>query len=277
MQSYTNYLYYNYTNNIGHFQEIIDNLIKGRLLPENMNEQIHNKMKEWFGPDWLFVFGYNVCDKNYSKPQIHKSDPIYKFITVSFLENNEDDDAYDLFVEEARAFLINTVVKLFSHDNVRLSVYGDITQYKFCITDYFEVFQNNLNELTIYIGQGSYTLFNKDFSYSTYGDHLDLTLNKHEIEAHNFQFTNNYYAKIKRFGINGDIDELEYFGNSCKKSMTAVLNEREYDLNTFLEYTNNKEELIVKEHVTIYKVDTEGNVLMDTPLIDKEIVRRDHE
>lgn len=83
--------------------------------------------------------------------------------------------------------------------------------------------------------------------------------------------------EIKRFGINGDIDELEYFGNSCKKSMTAVLNEREYDLNTFLEYTNNKEELIVKEHVTIYKVDTEGNVLMDTPLIDKEIVRRDHE
>lgn len=121
MQSYTNYLYYNYTNNIDHFQEIIDNLIKGRLLPENMNEQLHDKMKEWFGPDWLFVFGYNVCDKNYSKPQIHKSDPIYKFITVSFLENNEDDDTYDLFVEEARAFLINTVVKLFSHDiNIKI-------------------------------------------------------------------------------------------------------------------------------------------------------------
>lgn len=88
MQSYTNYLYYNYINNIDHFQEIIDNLIKGRLLPENMNEQIHDKMKEWFGPDWLFIFGYKVCDKNYSKPQIHRSDSIYKFITVSVLKNN---------------------------------------------------------------------------------------------------------------------------------------------------------------------------------------------
>lgn len=273
MQNYTNYLYHNYNNNIDHFAEIIDNLIKGNLLPKNMDEQLQNKMSIWFGPDWLYIFGYDICDKNYSKPKLNSSDPIYKFI-ISF---PMDENAYDSFVEEARAFLINTIVKLFSHDQIRLSVYGDITQHRFNISDYFEVFQRNLNELSIDIGQGGYTLFNGTSSYSTYGDHLNLTLNTCEIDDHDLQFTNNYYAKIKQIGIDGDIKELEYFGNSYNKTISSILDEREYNLNTFSDYTDNKEELIVKEHITIYKVDKEGNVLMDTPLIEKEIIRSNYE
>lgn len=272
MKSYTNYLYYNYYHYIDNFTKIIDDLIKGELLPKDMDEETHNKMNEWFGPDWSYIFGYKTCDKNYSKPKLTQSDPIYKFI-ISF---PADEEAYDLFVEEARSFLINTIVKLFSRSQMRLSVYGDITQYGFNISDYFEVFQRNLNELSINIGQGGYTLFNETSSYSTYGDHLNLTLNRCEIDDHDFQFINNYYAKVKRFGIDGDIEELTYFGNSYNKTMTSILDEREYDLNTFSDYTDNKEELIIKEHITIYKVDKEGNVLMNTPLIEKEIVRSDY-
>lgn len=271
MKSYTNYLYYNYCHCIDNFTKIIDDLIKGELLPKDMDEETHNKMNEWFGPDWSYIFGYKTCDKNYSKPKLTQSDPIYKFI-ISF---PADEEAYDLFVEEARSFLINTIVKLFSRNQMRLSVYGDITQYGFNISDYFEVFQRNLNELSINIGQGGYTLFNETSSYSTYGDHLNLTLNRCEIDDHDFQFINNYYAKVKRFGIDGDIEELAYFGNSYNKTMTSMLDEREYDLNTFSDYTDDKEELIIKEHITIYKVDKKGNVLMNTPLIEKEIVRSD--
>ena len=145
MKSYTNYLYYNYCHCIDNFTKIIDDLIKGELLPKDMDEETHNKMNEWFGPDWSYIFGYKTCDKNYSKPKLTQSDPIYKFV-ISF---PTDEEAYESFVEEARSFLINTIVKLFSRDQMRLSVYGDITQYGFNISDYFEVFQRNLNEPSI--------------------------------------------------------------------------------------------------------------------------------
>lgn len=88
MKSYTNYLYYNYCHCIDNFTKIIDDLIKGELLPKDMDEETHNKMNEWFGPDWSYIFGYKTCDKNYSKPKLTQSDPIYKFIIVSVLKNN---------------------------------------------------------------------------------------------------------------------------------------------------------------------------------------------
>lgn len=273
MQNYTNYLYHNYNNNIDHFAEIIDNLIQGNLLPKNMNEQIQNKIKEWFGPDWSYIFGYDTCDKNYSKPKLNPSDPIYKFI-ISF---PVDENAYDSFVEDARAFLLDIIVKLFSHDKMRLRVCGDITQYKFNISDYFEVFQNRLNEIVINVGEGCYTLFNGTSSYNTSGDYLTLELKRCITDNCDSQFICNYYVKIKRFGIEGDIDECGYFENWHNKTIDTIIKEIQYELDTFFDYTSTKEELIIKKYITIYKVDKEGTVLMDTPLIEKEIIRSNYE